>query len=224
MNNQDYEKARQECWDALYSDLLKGEVQWQPVSRKEIVNFVFDCAYALGKEKDAITQEEIVEAAKDYAYDIDGSDWERQRARDGFVDGANFALFKQEEDAEDDKTLKVNRQLFCRLCADADDYINEHLEEEDSDYGYYQGRSDALHELYRGVCKDPEDTVISGWMARDTDDLLRLHYSKPERTDGGYWRGGYKSTYFPKGLFPDLTWSDDPIEVELIIKRKKNGY
>ncbi len=67
-----------------------------------------------------------------------------------------FALGKQEKDAEDDRTLKVNRQLFCRLCADADDYINEHLEEDDSDYGYYQGRSDALHELYRGECKDAE--------------------------------------------------------------------
>ena len=64
-----------------------------------------------------------------------------------------YALGKQEMGAEDDKTLKVNRQLFCRLCADADDYINEHLEEDDSDYIYYQGRSDALHELYRGECE-----------------------------------------------------------------------
>lgn len=56
MNNQDYEKARQECWDALYNDLLKGEVQWQPVSRKEIFNFAFEGAYALGmQEKDADT-------------------------------------------------------------------------------------------------------------------------------------------------------------------------
>ena len=31
----------------------------------------------------------IEELAKEYAYDIDGSDWERQRARDGFIDGAN---------------------------------------------------------------------------------------------------------------------------------------
>ena len=73
-----------------------------------------------------------------------------------------YALGKHEKDTEDDKTLKVNRQLFCRLCADADDYINEHLEEDDSDYGYYQGRSDALHELYRGECKDAEDIVIQG--------------------------------------------------------------
>lgn len=69
--------------------------------------------------------------------------------------------------------------------------------------------------------KDAEETVIQGWVCRDTDDLLRLHYAKPNRTDGGYWQGGFKSTYFPKGLFPDLTWNDDPLEVEIIIKRKK---
>lgn len=70
-----------------------------------------------------------------------------------------YALGKQEKEAEDDRTLKVNRQLFCRLCADADDYINEHLEEDDSDYTYYQGRSDALHELYRGECKKGGDNA-----------------------------------------------------------------
>ena len=31
-----------------------------------------------------------------------------------------YSLGKQEKDAEDNRTLKVNRQLFCRLCADAD--------------------------------------------------------------------------------------------------------
>lgn len=71
-----------------------------------------------------------------------------------------YTLGKQEKDAKDDRTLKVNRQLFCRLCSDADDYINEHLKEEDSDYTYYQGRSDALHELYRGECKDADTVTI----------------------------------------------------------------
>lgn len=51
MTNQEYEKARQECWAALYKELLKDEVQWEPVSRKEIFNFAFDRAYALGKHK-----------------------------------------------------------------------------------------------------------------------------------------------------------------------------
>ena len=178
----------------------------------------------LGKPIETITQEEIEDAAKDYAYDIDGSDWERQRARDGFVDGANFALGKQEEDAEDDKTLKVNRQLFCQLCADADDYINEHLEEEDSDYGYYQGRSDALHELYRGVRKDTEDTVISGWVARDESGDLYMYTCKPKKISNlGYWDGHVADVALSNNPFPDLTWDSDPIEVEIQIKRKKNG-
>lgn len=51
MNNQEYEQKKRECWDALYNELLKGEVQWQPVSRKEIFNFAFDRAYALGKQE-----------------------------------------------------------------------------------------------------------------------------------------------------------------------------
>lgn len=32
-----------------------------------------------------------------------------------------FTLSKQEKNSEDDRALKVNRQFFCRLCADADD-------------------------------------------------------------------------------------------------------
>ena len=67
------------------------------------------------------------------------------------------------------------------------------------------------------------DTVIQGWVARDKDNIPRLHYDKPERTSGGYWQGGFKSSYLPRNAFPDLTWDDDPIEVEIIIKRKKNG-
>lgn len=142
-----------------------------------------------------------------------------------------FALGKQEKDAEDDRTLKVNRQLFCRLCADADDYINEHLEEEDGDYSYYQGRSDALHELYRGECKDLEDTVIQGWVCRDKkDNALNLHAEEPYRTYSHYntddkpdWWESDCASFLPldNSLFPNLTWDDEPIEVEIIIKRKK---
>lgn len=133
-----------------------------------------------------------------------------------------YALGKQEKDAEDDRTLKVNRQLFCQLCTNADDYINEHLEEEDSDYTYYQGRSDALHELYREECKDAEDTVIQGWVARDKSGYLVLHYKKPHRTFGNAkWYSAQSQKSLPRDSFSDLTWSNDPIEVEITIKRKK---
>lgn len=68
---------------------------------------------------------------------------------------------------------------------------------------------------------DSEATMIQGWVARDKGGMLRLHYTKPKRTDGGYWQGGFKSTYMPIGRFPSLTWSDEPIECEIIIKPKK---
>lgn len=82
MNNQSYEKARQECWDALRKELLKDEIQWQPVSRKEIVNFVFDRAYALGKqEKDAVTNEEIEKLSFEFAEDKKWHDFNDLRSR-----------------------------------------------------------------------------------------------------------------------------------------------
>ena len=147
-----------------------------------------------------------------------------------------YALGKHEKDAEDDRTLKVNRQLFCRLCADADDYINEHLEEEDRDYTYYQGRSDALHELYRGEC-EAATTVIHGWVAIDeADHECYLHTNKPTHevrpiADAGdyesHWgseRLTYLQTYLlDADLFPDMDSDSEPQECEIIIKRKKNG-
>lgn len=52
MTQQEYEKARQECRDALYDELFKGEVQWQPVSRYDVFCAAFDRAYALGKQEE----------------------------------------------------------------------------------------------------------------------------------------------------------------------------
>lgn len=70
------------------------------------------------------------------------------------------------------------------------------------------------------------------WMARDKDGQLSLFTNKPPRRgkDMGFhsesWffdtRSIYKFTdrmkLNPK-LFPDLTWDDEPIEVELVIKK-----
>lgn len=129
MNTQDYEKMRQECWNALYNEFLKGEVQWQPVSRYDVFCAAFDRAYALGK-----------------------------------------------------------------------------------------------HE--KGA-----DTVIQGWVARDQDGYISLFKDKPTRdtfdkddVPYGFWdEANSNHLELPITSFPDLTWESDPIEVELVIKRKKNG-
>lgn len=77
---------------------------------------------------------------------------------------------------------------------------------------------------------DSEETVIQGWVARNKNglpSLFRLY--RPERGydyngDFGEWGTsiGYQMT-IPNRLFPDLTWESEPLEVEIILKRKKNG-
>lgn len=73
--------------------------------------------------------------------------------------------------------------------------------------------------------EDSKDTVIQGWVARDKSGDLYMYHAKPLRnmaTDR--WRGEISEIdLYNNLLFPDLTWSDDPIEVEIIIKIKKNG-
>lgn len=69
-----------------------------------------------------------------------------------------------------------------------------------------------------------KDTVISGWVCRDNNSLNAqiLIGDKPKRTGYNYWENKSADCItLPKDSFPDLTWDDDPLEVELIIKRKK---
>lgn len=72
------------------------------------------------------------------------------------------------------------------------------------------------------------DTVIQGWVARGEEDNISVFQYKPERNTCltyGFWDDGYGcpmgSIDLPKESFPDLTWESDPIEVEIILKRKK---
>lgn len=72
------------------------------------------------------------------------------------------------------------------------------------------------------------DTVIQGWVARDSDGTLSLFEVKPERVrykqdiKEGLWMAKTMADLVSE-LFPDLTWDSEPEEVEIIIKRKKNG-
>lgn len=70
--------------------------------------------------------------------------------------------------------------------------------------------------------EDAEENVISGWVTRDADTQLVYLYSSMPTRGINMWNG-HGSLLMPLDVnkFPDLTWDDDPIEVELIIKRKK---
>lgn len=71
------------------------------------------------------------------------------------------------------------------------------------------------------------DTVIQGWVARDKEGDIFLYKHQPKRIyDGEYsrWEEDIICTHsLPCELFPNLTWDSDPLPVEIIIKRKKNG-
>ena len=77
------------------------------------------------------------------------------------------------------------------------------------------------------------DTVIQGWVAIDEAyNECYLHTNKPTYEDrpiadtGDYeshWRSEGQTYLLDADLFPDMDSDSDPIEVEIIIKRKKNG-
>lgn len=64
-----------------------------------------------------------------------------------------------------------------------------------------------------------EEYKIKGWVARDSDGSLTLCKVKPSRYENGCWVSGEE--YFPlrRALFPELSFDDEPIEVELTIKK-----
>lgn len=72
---------------------------------------------------------------------------------------------------------------------------------------------------------EQEYKIKEGWVARDEDGQLCIFYKgKPHR--GGcnrWWYSGYCAEgdwmCIDNKMFPELTWEDEPIEVELTIKK-----
>lgn len=163
--NQNYQKALIKSWEAYAAAFeIIGE---EP---NEAFKWVFKQAYALGKQTETITQEEIEKAAEEYVRNNPFTHpYTVIATRESYKDGICFALGKQEKDA---------------------------------------------------------DTVISGWVARDKGGFISLFSYCPDRVihdDLGFWghNDGSDEIDLPKDSFPDLTWDSEPLEVEIIIKRKK---
>lgn len=67
---------------------------------------------------------------------------------------------------------------------------------------------------------EPEDKVtIEGWVARDGNNSLYLYEKRPVR-DHNEWTEEI-IIHLDDDLFPNLTWSDDPLEITITIKQKK---
>lgn len=165
MNKQDYKQKRRECWEEA---VLHGALE---VDKDLLFDHAFKCGYALGREKEIITQEDIERAAEKHADE-----------------------------------LKVSSTVPGVMVPMLHDIAKS---------SYICGAQDTLG-------KQEKDTVIQGWVARDGNNDLNLYFQKPIRNRySPYWAGLGIGINFSKESFPDLTWDSDPIEVELIIKRKK---
>lgn len=112
-------------------------------------------------------------------------------------------------------------QEFCKLhdCETPHDYIAETFSYA-FDRAYALGKQEIKQEIKQEA--DAEETVISGWVAKDADaQWVYLYNSMPTR--GINMWNGHGSLLIPldANSFPDLTWESDPEPVEIIIKRKK---
>lgn len=148
----------------------------------------------------------------------------------GYAFDRAYALGKQEKDADKQEVFicEKSKVLYRFRMAEACKIGNN----PESDY--WIGYSKAIQDLF-GLEGEPyltpndADTVIQGWVARDDGERWHereLHLftrNKPEiRKLMGDWIGRPSMT-LDSNLFPDLTWESEPLEVEIILKRKKNG-
>lgn len=142
MTQPEYEQNRAECWEYVSKTILTigGSKE------KRAFDYAFDRAYALGKLQAScrqvnkiISQEEIEKAALKYVFnrqkarhnakndeeaylsDFDNTlkAWDAFDMAQAYEDGANFALGKQEKDAEESSlwsrlTDEEKRELRCR--------------------------------------------------------------------------------------------------------------
>lgn len=131
------------------------------------------------------------------------------------------------------------------LCKQTETILQEEIEKVWQDYAKEIGLPESLNydtksmieiaikQAFRagatlnGKQEKDADTVIQGWVCRDENGRLCLYQNEPKREaydfqPRGYWTDKTDQYIdFPPNLFPDLTWEDEPQEVEITIKRKK---
>ena len=103
--------------------------------------------------------------------------------------------------------------------------VNKSLKPRDFTQGIAVGYADVLSFIESLEKEELQDIKIKGWVARDKDDSLWFHYSKPhleneiEKTWWGSSDDSFEIYDFNHSGFEDVTFDDGPIEVELTIHR-----
>lgn len=112
MTQTEYEQKRAECWIEFCKE---HPIETPSMSIGEAFAYAFDRAYALGSEKETVAQEEIESKAVGYAMDVNNDrlstypeairpqlypEYDMDDLTNAFEAGAQFALGKQEKDAD----------------------------------------------------------------------------------------------------------------------------
>lgn len=178
MNNQEYEQKKRECWHSVNNNTHDFGI-----ITLRCFTAIFDCAYALGKEKEAITQEEMEKAALEYIFnrqkarhnvkrdeeaslsDFDNTlkAWDAFDMAQAYEDGANYALGKEGKESEREEMLMVSRKRVQTKHSAA--YKNEHsgmLSSEDVQF--WRGFQCALADLFGSKC-------LSGGNSSNVDEI-----------------------------------------------------
>lgn len=117
MTQQDYEELKAEVKKTMMAELFKTKKNLVNYE-KDIYDYAFDRAYALGKQTEIITQEEIEKAAGKFADEIRIPTsitgvmipLLHDIAKSSYLQGAQAFLGKQEKDAEGEEMLTVSRK------------------------------------------------------------------------------------------------------------------
>lgn len=135
MTQPDYDQKKRECFVKFCKD--NGIDQEVNISIFDAFDQIFDRAYALGREKETITQVEIESHSVEYATDVNNArlsacpeairpqlypEYEMDDLANAFEAGANFALGKQfgnseQVDAEGEEILTVSRKRVREMYA-----------------------------------------------------------------------------------------------------------
>ena len=123
----------------------------------------------------------------------------------------------KKDNGKDGRPSNITETLCSHLL-----FFIESLEKESKDNkteAYMKGFCDGVEAEREAADVGPK---IKGWVARDEDGQISLHFIKPSRTRTStrYCRWfSMNAQAITRKSFPNLKWEDEPIEIELTINR-----
>lgn len=199
MTQEEYETKKRECWEefkVLNSTTLE--------TTNQAFDWIWNRAYALGKETETITQEEIENEAEEYAIQkteqyipVSYGDMRHRRVAErfdsydieqAFEDGANYALgkqeTKQETDAEEEEMLICERSKVQTFYKDVYECLQNAIKELGDHNMYtmqFRGILCSIKELFGTKCLPDETGNVAS-----SDVASNVASSKPKPAEPKY--------------------------------------